>query len=113
MSGFAKFFSKAAAGLASKLSINKLFDALDVKSLIKNSVVSAVKVVEQSFVDAALEQSPKTDPDTVEKMKNAAAFALAIAQLRQKGGAAKIAALFAKSAVKAAVDEVKHRGETL
>ena len=107
MSSFMKIATDVISDLSSKFAIKKIFSAFDLKSLIKSSVVKAVKTVEQSFIDAADSAPAKTDAQTIEKMKKAAAFALAIAQLRKKGGAAKIVALFASSAVNAAIDEVK------
>lgn len=111
MSTFTKLLSKPFVGLASKLS-DKIFDTLDLKSIIKNSVLSALETVEQSFIDAAISTDGENDPATVEKMKKAAALALALSQLRQKGGIARIVALFATSAVKAAVNEVKLATDT-
>lgn len=75
------------------------------KEVLKSAAKSAVKEVEESFLDAAA--SSELSEETISKMKTAAAIACAIEQIRSQGALGKILVLFAKSTIEAAINEIK------
>lgn len=72
------------------------------KTILKNAALSAVNEVERSFIEGT-----ELSQETRNKMKKAAALACAIEQMRSKGALTKVLTLFAKSALSAAIEEIK------
>lgn len=101
MSIFNIFFKKIGKTIT-KLAPAAVLGSPGLKTILKNAALSAVEEVEQSFLE-----DTNLSEETRNKMKKAAALACALEQIRSKSALTKVLALFAKSALSAAIDEIK------